>query len=219
MNTQPDDFQRTSDNPENIATPDEMTAGRIFIAILREIAETIIFALILLFVLQLLIRNFRVEGHSMDPNLHNGQYLVVDKLSYHLPFEWRSPQRGDVVVFVPPSQPGKDFVKRIIGLPGDTVEIQNGDVRINGEPLSNVFEAKLDKSSMAAQTVPDGYLFVLGDNRPNSNDSRNWGMLLADDVVGKAWLSYWPPETWGTIPPDRPTADATWIHWLKKYIK
>lgn len=219
MNTQPEDLQPISENPENTVAPAEITAGRIFLAILREIAETIIFALILLFALQLLVRNFRVEGHSMDPNLHNGQYLVVDKLSYHLPESWRPPRRGDVIVFVPPTQPGRDFVKRIIGLPGDTVEIRHGDVYINDDLLPNTFGANLDKSSMEVQMVPDGYLFVLGDNRPNSNDSRNWGMLEKKNVVGKAWLSYWPPETWGTIPSGIPTDNTTLAHWLKNLNK
>ncbi len=191
-----------------------MTGWQIFIAILREVVETVVLALVMLVILQLLIRNFRVEGHSMDPNLQDGQYLMIDKLSYHLPFDLRPPRRGDVVVFVPPTQPNKDFVKRIIGLPGDTVEIQRGAVYINGELLPNNFGARLDQSSMSAATVPDGFLFVLGDNRPNSNDSRNWGMLAADNVVGKAWVSYWPPDTWGIIPADRPSEEATLSHWL-----
>jgi signal peptidase I len=145
----------------------------------------------------------------MEPNLHHGQYLVVDKISYKLPFNLRSPQRGDVVVFSPPTQPNKDFVKRIIGLPDDTVEIKRGKVYINGEPLPNTFEARLDRTSMGPRTVPEGELFVMGDNRANSNDSRNWGMLEMDEVVGKAWLSYWPPQTWGVIPNDTSAASAT----------
>ncbi|MFQ5616605.1 MAG: signal peptidase I, partial [Anaerolineales bacterium] len=123
-------------------------------AIIREVVETVVLALVMVFLIQLVIRNFRVDGHSMQPNLNHGQYLVVDKLSYNLPFNIRPPRRGDVIVFAPPSQPDKDFVKRIIGLPGDTVEIKRGQVFINSRPLPNTFGAKLDQSSMAPKTVP-----------------------------------------------------------------
>ncbi|RME42292.1 MAG: signal peptidase I [Caldilineae bacterium] len=186
----------------------------IFLAVAREVVETIVLALVMVFLIQLVIRNFRVEGHSMAPNLQNGQYLVVDKLSYKLPFGIRPPQRGDVIVFVPPHQPDRDFVKRIIGLPGETVEIRRGQVYINGEPLPNTFGARLDRSAMPPTVVPEGSLFVLGDNRPNSNDSRNWGMLDMNHVVGRVWLSYWPPERWGLIPNDAPAASATLRHLL-----
>ena len=185
-------------------------------AILREIAETVFLALVLVFLIQLVIRNFRVDGQSMEPNLHHGQYLMVDKVSYRLPFNLRSPQYGDVIVFVPPSQPDKDFVKRIIGLPGDTVEIKKGAVFINGQPGSNSYLARLDMSSMPARTIPPDEVFVLGDNRPNSNDSRSWGTLKIEEIVGRVWVSYWPPETWGLIPNDAPTSSATLKSLLSK---
>ncbi len=215
MNIEPEDLPPTSDT----ATPADSTAPplssrQIIWGVIRELAETVILALVLVFVLQLVIRNFRVEGHSMDPNLHHGQYLVVDKLSYRLPFRLRPPRRGDVVIFVPPTAPNKDFVKRVIGLPGETVELRDGQVFIDGEPLPNTFGARLDHASMAALTVPENALFVLGDNRANSNDSRSWGVLSQEKVVGKAWVSYWPPETWGIITNNRPTAETTLKHWL-----
>ncbi len=178
-------------------------------AILQEVIETIVLAVVLIFLIQLVIRNFRVDGHSMEPNLQNGQYLVVDKISYKLPFDIRPPRRGDVIVFVPPNYPDKDFVKRIIGLPGDKVEIRHGDTYINGNLLPNTFNARLDHSSQAPLTVPEGELYVMGDNRGNSNDSRNWGTLDIDHVVGKAWLSYWPPKSWGLIPSDAPADSAS----------
>jgi len=178
-------------------------------AIIREVVETIVLALIMVFLIQLVIRNFRVDGHSMEPNLHHDQYLVVDKISYNLPFNIRPPRPGDVIVFEPPTQVDKDFVKRIIALPGDTVEIRQGQVYVNGELLPNVYEARLDKSNLSPLTVPEGRLFVLGDNRPNSNDSRNWGTLEIESVVGKTWLSYWPPESWGTISNNSPTYATT----------
>ncbi len=153
----------------------------------------------------------------MDPNLHHGQYLVVDKLSYRLPFSKKPAGRGDVIIFVPPTAPNKDFVKRVIGLPGETVEIRSGEVFINGERLPNTFGARLDDSTMPPLTVPDGAVFVLGDNRANSNDSRNWGMLAQEKIIGRAWISYWPPETWGIITNDHPTAETTLKHWLSKF--
>ncbi len=218
MSIEPEDLPPATHTAAS-AEPPPLSSRQIVFGIIRELAETVILALVLVFILQIVIRNFRVEGHSMDPNLHHGQYLVVDKLSYRLPFRLHSPQRGDVVVFAPPTAPNKDFVKRIIGLPGETVELRDGQVFIDGEPLPNTFGARLDHSSMAALTVPENALFVLGDNRANSNDSRNWGALSLEKVVGKAWVSYWPPETWGIITNNRPTAETTFKHWLSNFTR
>jgi len=187
-------------------------------AVIREIVETVVLTLIIFFLIQLVIRNFRVDGHSMDPNLQHGQYLVVDKISYNLPFHWRVPERGDVVVFEPPTYPDKDFVKRIIGLPGETIEIRQGQVYINNERFQEPFGARIDRFSMPSRTIPEGEYFVMGDNRANSNDSRNWGPLEDDKIVGRAWLSYWPPETWGVILKDGPTNSATLLHWIGQLI-
>ena len=187
-------------------------------AVIREIVETVILTLIIFFLIQSVIRNFRVDGHSMDPNLHHGQYLVVDKISYKLPFAWRPPQRGDVVVFEPPTRPEDDFVKRIIGLPGETVEIRQGEVYINNKRLVESYLPRQDRFSMSARAVPEGAYFVMGDNRGNSNDSRHWGFLETHKLVGKAWLSYWPPETWGSIPNDAPTGSATLYNLFSPWI-
>ena len=195
---------KQSQTAERDDKPAALSKWEIIRAILREILETIVLAVVLIFLIQLVIRNFRVDGHSMEPNLQHGQYLVVDKISYKLPFDIRPPRRGDVIVFVPPNYPDKDFVKRIIGLPGDKVEIRNGNAYINDKLLPNTFNARLDHSSKAPLIVPEGELYVMGDNRANSNDSRNWGTLDIDHVVGKAWLSYWPPKSWGLIPSDAP---------------
>lgn len=186
-------------------------------AIIKEVTETVLLVLIMVFLIQLVVRNFRVDGQSMMPNLHHGQYLVVDKLSYNLPLFPGSPQRGDVVVFTPPIQPVRgDFVKRIIGLPGDTVELRNGEIFINNEQLPNTFEAQLDQFFMAPLTVPEGEFFVLGDNRANSNDSRAWGTLKSEAIIGKAWLSYWPPQFWGVIPNNAAASSATLNHLLHR---
>lgn len=179
-------------------------------ALLKEAVETIVLTLIIAFLIQLVIRNFKVDGHSMEPNLQHGQYLVVDKISYHLPFKLKPPQRGDVIVFAPPVQsPPGDFVKRIIGLPGDTVELKDGEVYINNQLWPNTFGAALDHAFTPPVQVPAETLFVLGDNRADSSDSRAWGILKMENVVGKAWLSYWPPQRWGLIPNNAPATSAT----------
>lgn len=204
-----------SDNAQN-----EPLDGNIIVkSVIRELLETIGIALVLFFLLQTVIRNFQVDGHSMVPNLQHGQYLMVDKISYRLPFSIRAPERGDVIVFTPPVALNKDFVKRIIGLPGDTVEMVNGEVFVNGESLPNSFGAQLDKTSMPAVTVPEDSFFVLGDNRANSNDSRNWGILTKDAVVGKVWLSYFPPQLWGTITNDRPTQETSLATFINSILK
>ncbi|MBI1882466.1 MAG: signal peptidase I [Chloroflexi bacterium] len=192
-------------------------------AVVREVGETIILTLIIFFLIQTVIRNFRVVGTSMVNNLHDGQYLIIDKLSYS-PFVTRvlsmgGPQRGDVIVFEPPNRPGEDYVKRIIGLPGEVVEVRAGQVFINGEALTEPFEPTPGTYTMSDPVVvPEGQVFVLGDNRNNSNDSHNWGTLPVDKIVGRAWLSYWPPPEWGIIPRDEPTEQATLRHFLNELV-
>jgi signal peptidase I len=192
-------------------------------AVVREVGETIILTLIIFFLIQTVIRNFRVVGTSMVNNLHDGQYLIIDKLSYS-PFVTRvlgmgGPQRGDVIVFEPPNRPGEDYVKRIIGLPGETVEIRAGQVFINGTPLAEPFEPIPGTYNMPSPVVvPPNEVFVLGDNRNNSNDSHNWGTLAIEKIVGRAWLSYWPPAEWGVIPRDEPSEQATLRHFLNELV-
>jgi signal peptidase I len=183
-------------------------------SVLREIIETVILTAVIFFLIQTVVRNFRVVGNSMEPNLHDGQYLIVDKISYRL----GHPQRGDVIVFEPPSRPGEDYVKRAIALPGELVEIQSGQVYINHHSLDEPYVVRLGTYSMEPRRVGPNELFVLGDNRNSSSDSHNWGMLSQDKVVGKAWVSYWPPSQWGVIPRDAPTASATVGHLLEDLI-
>ncbi|MBE7552218.1 MAG: signal peptidase I [Anaerolineales bacterium] len=192
-------------------------------AVVREVGETIILTLVIFFLIQTVIRNFRVVGTSMVNNLHDGQYLIIDKLSY----SWLvtdilgmgGPQRGDVIVFEPPNRPGEDYVKRIIGLPGEKVEIRAGQVFINGERLDEPFQPMPGSYNMSNPViVPEGQVFVLGDNRNNSNDSHNWGTLPMGNIVGRAWLSYWPPDEWGVIPRDEPTEQATLKHFLNELV-
>lgn len=176
-------------------------------AILREAAETILLAAIIWVLVNATTARYVVEGQSMEPNLHTGQYLIVNRLAYLEigSFKFGSVQRGDIVVFDYPGNPSDDYVKRVIGLPGETVTIdQSGQVYINGQPLE---EPYLEHQAGGAYrhrsgtwVVPEGSYFVLGDNRDSSSDSRSWGMLERKYIVGKAWLSYWPPRYWGVIP-------------------
>jgi signal peptidase I len=182
--------------------------------VIREVLETVILTVIIFFLIQTVVRNFRVVGTSMEPNLHNSQYLIVDKVSYRL----GEPQQGDVIVFEPPNRPGEDYVKRVIGVSGDMVEIRKGQVFINNEPIDEPYVVYPGSYSMSPRRVGVNELFVLGDNRNSSSDSHNWGMLESDKVVGKAWISYWPPDYWGVIPRDAPSASATVGHLLETLI-
>ena len=184
-------------------------------SVLREIIETVVLTLVIFFLIQTVVRNFRVVGTSMEPNLHNGQYLIIDKISYRL----GEPKQGDVIVFEPPNRPDEDYVKRVIGLPGDLVEIRSGQVFINNELLDEPYIVRPGAYSMQPRRVGVDELFVLGDNRNSSSDSRNWGMLPQDKMVGRAWISYWPPSQWGVIPRDASAESATIAHVLESLIQ
>jgi signal peptidase I len=179
-------------------------------AVVGEVLETIVLTLVIFFVIQLLVRNFRVVGTSMEPNLHNGQYLIIDKVSYRL----GSPHYGDVVVFEPPNRPGEDYVKRIIGLPGQLVEIRNGQVFVDNQAMHEPFTVRPGSYSMEPRSVGADEYFVLGDNRNSSSDSHSWGMVPSANLVGRAWISYWPPSSWGIIAGDAPTSVTTFSRWL-----
>lgn len=131
----------------------------------------------------------------MEPNLHDGEYVLIDKISYLL----HPPDRGDVVVFLPPNE-DRDYIKRVIGLPGDTVEIKGGQVYVNGVALDEPYLKYSTNSEMPARVVEEGRYFVMGDNRNNSSDSRSFGSITPQSIVGRAWLVYWPPSDWSTVP-------------------
>jgi signal peptidase I len=184
-------------------------------SVVGEVVETVILTLAIFFLIQLLVRNFRVVGTSMEPNLHNGQYLIIDKVSYRL----SDPQLGDVVVFEPPNRPGEDYVKRIIGLPGQMVEVRNDQVLVDGQPLIEPYTVRPAAYTMDARRVgPDEY-FVLGDNRNSSSDSHTWGMVPRDKIVGRALVCYWPPSEWGIISRTAPTSATTLATWLASLQK
>ena len=167
-----------------------------FKSALREIVDTALLMLLIFIVVRVAVHTFRIEGVSMEPNLHDGQYLIVNKLVYY----FRSPQRGDIVVFHYPRNPRRDFIKRVIGLPGEKVEIKGEHIFINDEELEEPYTVHEGNYAWGPQVMgPDEY-FVLGDNRNSSSDSHNWGPVPRDDIIGKAWISYWPPDYWGFVP-------------------
>ncbi len=207
--------QATTTEGEPLAPPAEnlLPAGEVLVwkdrikAALREAAETILLAAIIWLLVNFTTARYVVEGQSMEPNLHTGQYLIVNRLAYMQigGFKFGSVHRGDIVVFDYPGNPSDDYVKRVIGLPGETVTIdQNGQVYIDGELLEEPYLGDEGgtpyRHRSGTWTVPEGSYFVLGDNRGSSSDSRSWGMLEQKYIVGKAWLSYWPPKYWGIIP-------------------
>ncbi|MCS6993667.1 MAG: signal peptidase I [Anaerolineales bacterium] len=156
---------------------------------LLDVLETLLLSAALFLVINALSARVRVDGSSMLPTLHNGEFVLVNRIAYR----FETPQRGDIVVFHYPPDPSQDLIKRVIGLPGEEVTIQDGVVRVNGEPL---VEPYISEPPLYAGTwlVPEGHLFVLGDNRNDSSDSHSWGMLPYENIVGKAVLIYWPFE-------------------------
>lgn len=137
---------------------------------------------------------FIVEGDSMEPNFSDGQYLIIDELSYN----FKKPERGDVIVFRPPMQPSIFFIKRIIGLPGEDIKIESGKIIISGKDSGRVILTE-EYLSKGLDTVPDSETklkdseyFVMGDNRNRSSDSRTWGPLPGDEITGKVFLRLWP---------------------------
>ena len=188
----------------------------------REMIETVLLALLLFVLMEFSVQNFKVEGSSMTPTLSQDHYLLVNKIVYarigmdelgsFVPFVYESssgsertiyafkpPRRGEVVIFHFPNDPTRDFVKRVIGVPGDTIEISRGDVYRNGQPLVEPFLTNPSTRSYDPVYVEAGHYYVLGDNRRSSNDSRDWGLVPEENLIGRAWMRYWPPGDLGFI--------------------
>lgn len=156
----------------------------------------------------------------MEPSLYDAQRLSVNKAVYfHIDMErisriipfvkqqenkviylFHAPRRGELVIFHPPTDPDREFIKRVIATPGETVEIKAGKVYINGVQLKEPYISEGPSYTLAPQTVPTGHYFVLGDNRNNSSDSHIWGMVPYQNIIGKPWLVYWPMDKWGLAP-------------------
>lgn len=212
--------QRTDHSHEHVATGSVRS-------VVKEMLETAIFILLIFFIVRGIVQNFKIEGSSMEPSLHSGQYILVNKLVYfhfdvnapmrllpgndELPEEvvypFHIPERGDVIVFEYPNDPRKDYIKRVIGLPGETVEIRDGDVYVNSqmidEPYLRGTTTSCSSGSACGQgpvVVPEDSIFVMGDNRANSSDSREWEALPLEHVIGQAWILYYPVRDWGVVP-------------------
>lgn len=163
--------------------------------IVRELLETVVLSLVIFLVIRMGVQNYRIESHSMDPNFAENQFVLVNKLAYR----FGNPEHGDVVVFHNPADPREDYIKRIVGLPGDTIEFVNGEVVVNGEILNEPLIATPTYGPLGEIVVSPEHLFVMGDNRTNSRDSRNFGELSMELVVGKAWLRVWPFNRFGLV--------------------
>lgn len=163
--------------------------GAEWISVIIEYAQVFLLAFIIYFVIDYaVLARVRVENVSMEPTLIPGDRALVSKLAYR----FQEPKRGDVIVFHAPTE-AADYIKRVIGLPGDVVEITQDQVRVNGYVLSEPYVAEEPHYS-GQWIVPEGYLFVLGDNRNQSSDSHEWGYITKQSVVGKAFMVYWPPQ-------------------------
>jgi signal peptidase I len=175
-----------------IPTPAEekMNWGRFTL----DIIETLVLAVILFLAINAISARVRVDGFSMRPTLQDGEFVLVSKLNY----QFGTVQRGDIIVFHFPMDPKQELIKRVIGLPGDHITVGAGTVSVNGQVLNEPYIAAAPAYS-GNWDVPDGQLFVLGDNRNDSSDSHSWGLLPARNVVGKAVVIYWPPPLWEVI--------------------
>ncbi len=163
---------------------------------LQDILETLLLALILFLVINMLTGRYQVHGQSMEPSLYDGQYLLASKVAYWL----HPPERGDIVVLDPPrAESDSPYIKRLIGLPGDVIEVRDSQVWVNGITINEPY-INAPPSYPGTWVLGEGEYFVLGDNRNNSSDSHAWGQLPRENIVGKAILCYWPPERWGVMP-------------------
>lgn len=230
-NTETGTGQPTSTHPENpqhddvtttTAKPERKSSA------LREIIETALLALLIFVLVRTFVLNFKVDGRSMMPTFENGEMLLVNRNAYRSLDAWDfvdwipgvdernttpildfgEPVRGDVIVFTPP-EPGEDkpYIKRVIGLPGDEIQVRDNNVYVNGVQLDEEYvDGKYSTCPTgweycgdATVTVPDGSVYVMGDNRTNSEDSRFFGVVPEENIIGKAWIVYWPTDSWGTV--------------------
>lgn len=196
------------DNLENLPTesppevpavePPKASSVRVFMDLL----ETLLLALVLFLGINLITSRIRVDGPSMEPTLYNNEMVLVNRLAY----KWAKPRLGEVIVFRFPRNPSQEYIKRVIGGPGDEVYITNKQVFVNGKLLDEPYVAEPMKD-YGTWRVPENSLFVMGDNRNESSDSRDWDFVPLENIVGKALVVYWPPSAWGLITHTDPLSD------------
>ncbi len=181
--------------PEASPVPKRASLGTILATAAQELVLTFLPAL----VLALLINHFVAQttyvlGQSMEPNLRDDEHLLIEKLSYR----FGTPERGDVVV-IQVDYSEIPLIKRVIGLPGETVEVRDSQLYIDGQLTAEPYLTDPLQRNFGPATVPEGYVFVMGDNRNNSNDSRYFGAIPMDQILGRAWVSYWPLQEVGLV--------------------
>ncbi|HEY8477634.1 MAG TPA: signal peptidase I [Chloroflexota bacterium] len=201
-----------------VPTEETRKRGADWQSFVLELLQTALLTLVIFLLIRTVVQNFKVEGSSMEPTLHHGQYLLINRLAYlrldntvlaQLPglrdhegpiYLFGPPQRGDIIVFRAPDATDRDLIKRVVALPGEVVEVRQRRVLVNGEPIPEPYIRALPNYDQPPQRVPPGHYYVLGDNRPFSSDSHMWGFVPEENIVGRAWLSYWPPGEWGLLP-------------------
>jgi signal peptidase I len=207
---------------DQLQTPRVATASRgdSVKSLIWEVLQTVVLTILIFVAVRALVQNFRVEGASMEPTLHRDQYIVINKIAYSRldgtplspvvgaeanptatppKYVFGGPQRGDIIVFKAPGSSEKDFIKRVMGLPGEQVRVQAGNVLVDGERIDEPYIKYRASYNFEARTVPTRHYFVLGDNRPNSTDSHLGWFVPVEDIIGKAWVTYWPPDLWGAV--------------------
>jgi signal peptidase I len=197
----PSDNRRSSPEPEATASASQTAERprplRLALSWLREVLETVLPAVLIALLINLfLAQATRVYGQSMEPTLRSDQRLVIEKLSY----QFHSPRRGDVVVLRVPEQSDELLIKRVVGLPGETIDIREGRVYVDGKPLDEPYVHQATRDNQQDPViVPPLHVFVMGDNRGFSNDSRSFGVVPLSHIVGRAWFSYWPVDRIGPV--------------------
>lgn len=200
------------EQPAVVATQPRASTGS---SLLRELAEVVVLALILYFGISFAVQTVHVEGLSMFATLDDNDYLIADKIAYRL----HAPQRGDIIILRPPTDDSKDFIKRVIALPGERLLIRDGVVYINGHRLIepylpeawtvfNSWPASGSPGSADGSVIPANQYFVMGDNRNRSQDSRTFGPISRDRIDGRAWFRIWPINHFGNIYSQVPTLEG-----------
>jgi len=185
LNDEDLDLSNFSDNQETML----FSWAKKFGLFVFEIAKVVLISLaIILPIRMFLVQPFYVQGASMEPNFYQNEYLIIDELSYH----FNEPVRGQVIIFKNPKNTKEYFIKRVIGLPGETVEVRNGQVLINGQELDEDYISNLSTQSYEESVLSESEYFLLGDNRVNSYDSRSFGPVDKKYIIGRVWFRGWP---------------------------
>lgn len=195
-------FQAAPEQPDNLS-PQPPPKPSLKEHILDFFQTLVVFAAIGTVIYLFVAQPHKVSGLSMFPNFHNGDYIITDKVTY----KFSGPMRGDIVVFKNPNDPSQDFIKRVIGLPGERVKVQNGHLYLSGQLLQEPYLKPSVITNPGAFLrdgieiiVPENNYIVIGDNRPGSSDSREWGYLPFDKIIGKVLIRYWPQTSFGLYP-------------------